>query len=127
MAKKVYMAYQRAGNARHYARPYLRLYRQLCKSAKQRGLSVEITYEQYRKKICSQSHCQHCGKKLKWVKHGDRASSPNVDRKNNNKGYTLSNIVASCARCNFARGRNFSFKEWSLMTKVLRDKNNPRK
>jgi ribosomal protein L34E len=120
--KKTYDKWQRAGNARHYAKPFWRLYRMLCKSAKERGLKVELTYEQYRDKIATQPRCHHCGKKLKWVKHGESASSPNVDRKNNNKGYSLSNVVASCPRCNFARGRNFSYKEWNLMTKVLRDK-----
>lgn len=118
-----YKKYQKAGNARHYEKPYWRLYTRLIKSARERKIPLRLTYEKYVKYICSQTHCHYCNAKLTWVKNGPKATKVNIDRKNNKLGYTVRNVVASCPRCNMARGRNFSYKEWKIMTDALKYKN----
>lgn len=117
----MYKKFQKAGNARHLEKPYWRLYTRLLASAKARGLHVSLSYEQYLR-FTKQPYCHYCGAKLQWRKHGTTATRVNLDRKNNKSGYNIRNVVASCFKCNTARSRNFSYKDWYAMTKVLRSR-----
>lgn len=115
-----YKKFQRIGNARHYLRPYTRLYYRLKQSAKRRGIELKLSYEQYCRIIKNNPKCSYCNKKLTWTKHGNDASAINLDRRSNKGSYNIRNVVASCPRCNRARGFGFSYKEWFNMTKYFR-------
>lgn len=122
-----YTKWQKAGNARHYTKPYWRLYKALLRNARNRMHKVTLTYERYKKIIADNPTCHYCNTKLRWVKHGLRATMVNLDRKNNKSGYNAKNVVASCWRCNHARYVSFTYKDWYAMTKHLRDKKAIRK
>jgi len=117
-----YKKYQKAGNARHYSKPYLRLYSQVLKNAKSRGHEVSFTYEDYCDIIKHNKTCHYCNRKLKWVKHGPKAYLTNLDRKNPAIGYTKRNVVAACWQCNNAKSDTFSYRDWFAMTEVLRER-----
>lgn len=87
------------------------------KNAKKRGLSFELTEKEFLE--ITQKECFYCG-----VKPGNitsRGSRNNgsftyngIDRVENNKGYTIDNIVPCCRTCNIAK-RNLTlqeFKDW---------------
>jgi 5-methylcytosine-specific restriction endonuclease McrA len=112
--------WQASGNARHYERPYWRLYKRLCKRARDAKLPVELTYEQYVTIAESNPTCHYCGNKLIWTKHGDEHTHVNIDRKNNAKGYTKRNVVAACLRCNMSRGARWTYRQWKKMTGVIK-------
>jgi hypothetical protein len=89
--------------------------------AKMRGFDFELTMEQA--EVLFKSNCYYCGIEPKQVKkHPTGKINPNrkwilknyfvpggdyvyngIDRKDNNKGYSLENCVPCCGRCNRAK------------------------
>lgn len=51
-------------------------------------------------------------------------SNQQIDRKDNDKGYTLSNCVISCAKCNTFKGNKLSYDEMIAIAKLLKDMRN---
>lgn len=72
------------------------VYRRVQASAKRRNLPFSLTYDEY-KRIISQP-CFYCGSL------GVRG----LDRRRNDFGYVLSNVVSSCWPCNLMKGSKFS-------------------
>ncbi len=116
----MYKKFQKAGNARYYAKPYARLYTYMKRNAASRGHQVTLTYEQYRKIAETSPKCHYCHRKLKWIKHGPKAYNVNLDRKNAKLGYTPRNVVACCWQCNNAKSNVFSYNQWWHMTAPFR-------
>jgi len=46
--------------------------------------------------------CYYCGQTL--IERGKMPENLTIDRRNNNEGYTLGNIVLACRRCNTTKG-----------------------
>jgi len=67
--------------------------------------------------------CHYCNAQINWVKHGGK-SAYYLDRKDNDKGYSKSNCVVCCPRCNFGKSSRFTYDEWYGMTKYFRDRQN---
>ena len=97
------------GNMRKAIRNYKR-------SARMRGIGYNLTEGQF--KEITQKDCFYCG-----VKPNQRMKSPKsngdyiyngIDRVDNNKGYTIDNVVPCCGICNFAKHRltTQEFKDW---------------
>lgn len=108
--------------ARRRKRPFEHLYNLLVK--RNEGLGVPLTYEEFLL-FTEMQECSYCGALLKWnpfnnVK-GGRAY--NLDRKDPRGGYTADNVVTCCFRCNRGKGNLFTFEEWTVMTKALREAN----
>ena len=85
-------------------------------NAKKGGREYKLTEEQF--KEITKKDCYYCGAKP----NNERKSSSNnggyvyngIDRIDNNKGYTMDNIVPCCRTCNIAK-RNLTlqdFKDW---------------
>lgn len=72
-------------------------------SAKRRNLDFNITFEDFMD--LWENSCFYCGSKIDGI---------GIDRKNNNVGYTVENIVPCCSECNMAKGfRDYnSFINW---------------
>lgn len=68
--------------------------------AKQRELSFELTFEQF--KLFKGKHCVYCGDVLQRV---------GIDRVDNNIGYVLSNCVPCCTVCNRMK-RNYTLNDF---------------
>lgn len=86
------------------------------KSAKKRGLKFTLTEEQFAE--TTQQNCYYCGTKPKrasiYSKNNGIYIYNGLDRIDNNKGYTIDNVVPCCTRCNYAK-KNFTlnnYKEW---------------
>lgn len=101
-------------------------------SAKRRGIAYSLTALEIKSLYEKTKICYYCGmtqeESSKWFKSRIKYTNRNcflsskrltLDRKNNSKGYVLSNIVLSCSRCNLIRGRIFKFGEFKKIGKVL--------
>ncbi len=108
-------------NGKASKRPYEALFILLTKTAKHRNIPLDLTYEQLLSFI-SVTSCHYCGAPVSWKKYDVSRSGHryNLDRKNNELPYTLENLVVCCKRCNYAKGRWFTYEEWVAMTAALR-------
>lgn len=85
-------------------------YNQYKQNARRRGLSFELTTEQFLD--ITQKDCFYCGTKpsniYKPTRQTERSGSipytySGIDRVNNSLGYTLGNTVPCCSRCNWSK------------------------
>lgn len=73
------------------------------RGAKKRNISYELTTEEFNEIISSE--CHYCGDKLTNTKKGQGKTSGDfhytgIDRLDSSEGYTTSNVVACCWKCN---------------------------
>lgn len=111
-----YLEYQKSPKA---------IYRALRKSSKARNIKLLINEKEfinwYDKQI---KLCHYCGRTLEEIKndsHYHRTNKLTIDRKNNNIGYILDNIVLACWICNNIKSNLFTQKEMSLIGKTLKN------
>jgi len=88
---------------------------------------MDITFEQFLE-FTNISECHYCNSPIVWKKSGSRTY--NLDRKDNNKGYLLNNLVVCCYKCNKGKREIYTYEEWYGMTEYFRkrfiyDYNNP--
>lgn len=69
------------------------------RNAKKRGIEFELTKDEFSNMI--EQNCTYCG-------DSERIG---IDRKDNNKGYTLENSVPCCTSCNYMK-KDLSVKEF---------------
>ena len=92
-------------------------------SANRRGHSFELTKEQF--KEITQQDCYYCGAKPnqkvgmemlfgEYIHNG-------IDRVDNNKGYTIDNVVPCCKICNYAK-RELTLQEFKGWVKKVYNK-----
>lgn len=73
------------------------------------------------------SNCHYCG-----IKEGDfirmwgvfyktRGKRLELERKDNEKGYTLENCVLACAICNNAKSNKFTYEEFKKIGKAIKE------
>ena len=111
-----------AGNARHYKTPFKRVHTRIKARNKKLGFEDLITYEEMLPLMYIEN-CHYCSMKLDRVPHGQKCgSSTLLDRKDNDKGYILGNLLPCCWRCNNGKSNLFSYEEWFGMTEYLRNK-----
>jgi hypothetical protein len=109
-------------------KPYESLYKfYLVRGAKARNLSVDITYEQFLE-FTKINKCHYCHTPLVWLeyrtrKNPNKSMTYNIDRKDNDLGYTMENCVACCSRCNKGKSNIFTYNEWYQMTNYFRSQN----
>jgi len=87
---------------------FRRLLNNYKKSAKNRNLKFSITEEKFKK--LTSSNCYYCGESPSNIKHNHSKTTHGIehskyiyngiDRKDNNKGYTIENCVPCCGICN---------------------------
>lgn len=82
--------------------------------ARKRNLEVEISLTDYIK--LKSGICFYCGTEPYILKHycnflGIKTPYPTIDRKDNNRGYTLENSVSCCFLCNKIKGNIFNSQE----------------
>jgi hypothetical protein len=89
-----------------------------------RSAPVECSYEEFLEFITNTPmECHYCGVELK---DGGKGFSPlegiTFDRKDNNKGYRIDNMVLSCRRCNIIKGSWFNEEQMlEIGNKYLRE------
>lgn len=87
-------------------------FRILKRTARDRGLPVEINYEEYCQLIVK-GVCHYCYCPLNETGYG-------LDRKNNLLGYTRDNLVPCCDRCNTCFMHYFTYPEKLLLAETIR-------
>lgn len=101
-------------------RPYESIYGILVREAKE-GLVHTLSFEQFLE-FTNISECHYCGSPIKWTKHnvGYNGGRYNLDRKNNNLGYSPDNCVVCCVRCNRAKSNAFTYEQWCVVGQAMR-------
>lgn len=99
-----------------------RIYKYYIQNANKRGLSFEISIEQFIE--LTSKNCFYCGIEpkqsyafLKETHYGEYLYN-GLDRVDNKKGYLLDNIVPCCGRCNHAKAQ-LSKVEFLEMVKMI--------
>ena len=103
-------------------RPYEALYNRL-RSVNETRCAVDITYEDFLSFV-TEKVCHYCGAGVHWQEFIGIPMPYNLDRMNNDLGYSKDNCVVCCARCNRGKGSKFSYKEWYEMTRYFREQKN---
>jgi hypothetical protein len=100
-------------------RPYEGIYNLLLRSASRRNkkIPVELPYEYFLRFIAIKS-CHYCDGDISWREYGK--GPYNLDRKDNDVGYVIDNIVVCCKRCNYAKSNLFTYNEWKFITTALK-------
>lgn len=81
------------------------------RTAKRRGLSWDIKEEDFSKLI--KQVCFYCGRPL-------CSTGCGLDRIDNKKGYSDTNVVPCCGRCNTTRGARFTHTEMILLAETIK-------
>ena len=98
------------------------LYEKYRNGASHRGLSFQLTAEQFH--AFARGNCHYCGiKPIQLVQKAPKARGfhhaytyNGIDRVDNDRGYALDNCVSCCGRCNRAKYKATlaEFAEWAL-------------
>lgn len=90
----------------HFKRPYEWIYNSLVNSIKKRNYSIDFSYTDFLE-FTKINKCYYCGDNIIWNTHrkkdGSTPSRYNLDRKDNDKGYTKDNCVVCCKKCNYMK------------------------
>lgn len=119
--------YSSAQSARPRLRPFEHHFNNLITGAirRNRKYEVTITYEDY-VEFTKIDKCHYCDDVIFWHKHksgkNDQPgkSSHYIDRKDNDIGYTKSNCVVCCAKCNRSKLER-PYDEWILIGKAIKE------
>jgi len=110
--------------------PYMYIYNEL-RGHKKQDKEVSITFEDFLSLI-SESSCHYCGIQLVhekysryWGKTNSRAHQ--LDRKNNDLGYSKDNLVTCCWECNRLKSDRFTYEEFIQFSPILKKITNERK
>ena len=113
------------GSCSKRGKPYSVSYNKLRKQAEYSNIECTLTYEQYVEFTLSPD-CHYCGDSLTWIKHmpmGKYSLRYNLDRKDNDKGYSADNCVPCCQRCNYSKNCWLSYEEMVAVGNIRRTKN----
>lgn len=112
----------KCGSCAHQKLPFESIYNSIKND--HRKIKVDLTYEEYIE-FTKISECHYCLEVIPWSPYGTingkfTSRAYFLDRKDNNSGYSKSNCVVCCTKCNKSRSNNYSYEEWYGMTEFLR-------
>jgi|APGre2960657373_1045057.scaffolds.fasta_scaffold51871_3 hypothetical protein len=110
--------------------PYRYIYNEL-KLHKKNGKKVVLTFDEFLD-IIKLKECHYCGKELFYEEHSrvwgkTNSRAHQLDRKNNDLGYSKDNVVTCCWECNRLKSDRFTYEEFIQLTPVLKKIENERK
>ena len=97
-------------------RPFESKYNVL-KTLNKNRVSVDLTYEEFLE-FTKILECHYCGSTLK--RNPYKCSGYYLDRKDNNLGYSVTNCVTCCPRCNAAKSDHFTYEEWKQIGELIK-------
>jgi 5-methylcytosine-specific restriction endonuclease McrA len=100
-------------------RPYEHTYNRIKKQGQH---PVELTYEEFLT-FTQKEECTYCSAPILWLprkRYRANTSGHHLDRKDNDRGYTLDNCVVSCWECNRIKGSFYSYDEMLTIGPLLR-------
>ena len=97
-----------------------RRYSRLKYTAKQRGVSVELSRQEF--DAYQTLDCRYCGLPVSGRSAKDRSENTGsgLDRMDSSKGYTNDNVVPACFLCNRTKNDWFSYDEMLVLGKTIR-------
>lgn len=104
-------------------RPFEALYNNFVKRARYDDRSVDLSYEDFLV-FARIPNCFYCGSAVTWAEYGlcrGGGWASNLDRKNNDLGYSKENCVVCCITCNRTKGNRYTFEEFVVMMTALRE------
>lgn len=111
-------------------RPYEHILNELIHTCNKRDKNkVEITYEEFIE-VIKDSKCHYCDKTLIFHPHTRDENSDYVsrayqlDRKDNNLGYSFDNIVPCCWNCNRMKSDIYTYDEFIKLSPILKEIHN---
>lgn len=106
--------------------PYEHILNELIHTCNKRGIhEVTITYNEFIE-IIKDSKCHYCEKELLFNPYTRDENSNYVsrayqlDRKNNNLGYIVDNVVPCCWNCNRIKSDIYTYDEFLLLSPILK-------
>lgn len=114
----------KCGRCTQLGKPYMFIYNEI-KNYRDKKVSFELTYEDLLKIIINEPVCHYCENLLIYHKHSRfygkiNSRAHQLDRKDNNKGYTVDNIVPCCWGCNKLKSDKFTYEEFLLFSPTLK-------
>lgn len=107
-------------------RPYEYILAELYQRYKEkRNIEVTLTYEEL-VELISNPFCHYCNSKVEYSEYTRNNNkipttrAYQLDRKDNNKGYTLDNVVVCCWNCNRLKSNLFSYDEFLEIAVIMR-------
>src|SRR5208282_1228694 len=94
-------------------RPFEALYNRFVYNSEKRGKRVQLCYEEFLE-FTKITACCYCDLAVDWI--DERHAGYNLDRIENDVGYTKKNCVVCCRSCNVVKGR------WVLHERMLRSR-----
>lgn len=97
-------------------------FNELKQDSLKRGIEFSLTYKQILK-IMMTRVCYYCGDEVVvadkvWGRKKASSAPLQLDRKNNDKGYTVRNLVRCCSVCNFSKSRYLHSDEMRVVALV---------
>lgn len=106
------------------APPYHWLFNALYHHCKRDEKKLSLTFEEFLTFI-TVTQCHYCGSKIHWPscsRYRDEngkllrhRSAFQLDRKDNDREYSLSNCVVCCSRCNSIKGETLTYDEMLML------------
>ena len=91
---------------------FSRRFNRFKRNAKDRNKKFELTFEEFcHLRTYKKEKCFYCG---------TTNGLFSIDRLVNAKGYTISNCVIACFRCNKIKSKDFTMEEMKILGRVLR-------
>jgi len=111
-------------------KPYEHILNELIHSCNnKRIIDISLDYNEFIE-IIKDSKCHYCNKKLIFNPHTRDESSNYVsrayqlDRKDNNLGYTIENVVTCCWNCNRIKSDIYSYDDFMKLSPILKEIHN---
>lgn len=101
------------------SRPYEALYNLFLRAARVSTREVAITYEDF-VNFASNPICHYCDSAVIFKEYGAKSCRYNLDRTDNDIGYTVDNCVVCCKDCNGGKGARYTYGEWKAMAAALK-------
>jgi hypothetical protein len=79
---------------------------------------TSFTYENFLE-FTKINTCHYCGEVILWKEYKTKGAY-NLDRKDNELGYTKANCAVCCGACNRAKGDMFTYEEFMLLSPALK-------
>lgn len=104
-------------------KPFEGLYKKLVKDADPRGIPVSLTYEEYLE-FTTTNKCHYCERELIWTEYRMRnkgwIGGHNLDRMDNQVGYSKTNCVVCCPQCNRIKGSDVPYNTMIKIGQLLK-------
>lgn len=98
--------------------PYQNIYNRMIASALKMNRDITLTFEEFLT-LTNTKKCVYCNTDIIWKEY--QAGASNLDRKNSDQGYHLSNVVVCCFECNKMKSNWYSYEEFLAIRNLLNE------